>query len=217
MDPEIKIEADISQTSENKNTESKAEEKEKKKDPAKLYPARLSKFKTFYTMLVILAAAGIGIAIATAILSDLLLGAVIAIVTVFCYVRFCTSEMRDKLGLTYKTDTASLTITSCRPRYGDVLYIPAKLLWYDVEAIGDEAFKAKKNTELREVYFPKSLKKIGKDIFVSCPNLEAVRFEGTKEEWDALKKDTDFENVALTFGAMYPSLPSKKKANSNKK
>jgi hypothetical protein len=166
-------------------------------------------------MLVILAIAGIGIAIATAIISDLLLGAAIAFVTVFCYVRFCASEMRDKLGLSYKTDTASLTVTSCRPKYGDVLYVPAKLLWYDVEAIADEAFKAKKNSELREVYFPASLKKIGKNIFVNCPNLEAVRFEGTKEEWEALEKETDFENITITFCAVYPSLPSKKKARTN--
>lgn len=182
-----------------------------KKDPAKLYPARLSKFSSFYLCLVILASAGLLIAIYAAVAHELWWGALIAAVSVICYVRFTESEMRDKLGLTYKTGVATLSITSCRPKYGDVLYIPAKLLWYDVEEICDNAFKPKRNAELVEVYLPKSLKRIGKDVFCSCESLAAIRFEGTEAEWEAIDKETDLSCYEITFEAKYPEVKKSKK------
>ena len=215
MDDKTTLTNETTQTTQHEGTESSAPEKKEapKKDPVKLFPSRLSKFNNFYKGLVVLTAAGIGLAIYTAIEKELSWAALIAAITLLCYVRFCTSEMIDKLGLSYKTSVGSLTITSCRPKYGDILYIPAKLLWYDVEAIEDEAFKAKKNAELREVYFPRSLRSIGKDIFVSCKNLEAIRFEGSEDEWNAIAKETDFEGLALYFNQEYPTLSKKKQKN----
>ena len=199
------------------NTDVTVEQKPQapKKDPQKLYPIRLSKFNSFYTGLVVLAAIGFALAILTASIKDLFWGAVIALVTLFCYLRFSASELKEKLGLSYKTATGSLTVTACRPRYGDILYIPSKLLWYDVERIGDEAFRAKKNAELREIYLPRTLKKIGKDILVGCENLEAVRFEGSQEEWEAIEKQTDFDSLELYFDAVYPCLKKNKKQSAD--
>ena len=189
----------------------------KKQDPFKLYPMRYSKFMSFYLGIVILSCAGFLIAVFAAIEKDLLWVACIAAVTLFCYIRFTSNEMREKLGLTYKTGVSTLEITSCRPKYGDILFIPSKLLWYDVESIADEAFKPKRNSELKEIYLPSSLKKIGKNILLSCENLEAIRFCGSEDEWNAIEKETDFDGITITFNESYPEIPKKQSKQNAKK
>ncbi len=184
--------------------EIKKETLDKSPDPEKIYLENITKFSSFYLGLVLLTVAGVLGGIYVAVMEELSWGAVIFGVSIFFYVRFLSSEMYDKLGISYKTDAGSLTVTSCRVRYGKRVYIPKRLIWYDVEAIDDYAFDTKKSAEICEVYLPSSLKKIGKDIFHSCENLEAVYFEGTEEEWCAIESGTDIGDVALFFNSVYP-------------
>ena len=182
------------------------EEEPIKKDPRELYLSRLNKFRIFYLLLVILSAAGLGAAIVVAVMLDLFYGALLAIVSVLAYVRFTQSELDDKLGLYRKTEAGALFITRARARYGDELYIPSRLLWYDVEGISDGAFfspKAK-NASLKAVYIPKSIKYIGKDVFASCASLEEIFFEGTEDEWNKIVKESSFDGLKINFEADYP-------------
>ena len=182
------------------------EEAPAKKSPRELYALRLGKFRVFYLLLVILSAAGLGAAIAVAVMIDLFYGALTAAISVLAYVSFTQSELNDKLGLYRKTEAGALFVTRARMRYGDELYIPSRLLWYDVEGITDSAFfsPTKKNAALRAVYLPKSLKRIGKDVFASCDSLEEIFFEGTEDEWNKIVKESSFDGLKINFEADYP-------------
>ena len=208
MDSEEKnIVAEVTDTAEEEKSE------KKKLDSEKLFPKRMEKMQSFYLFLVIMCTAALGIAVYFAVSRDLKWAAVIAAATVFFYVRFTGYTLDEQLGISYKTASGSLTVTRCRARYGDIFYIPSRLLWYDVESISDKAFfspKAK-NGELHTVYIPKSIKKIGKDIFVSCESLTTVCFEGTEKEWEMINKETDFSEYQMVFCAVFPKEETKKK------
>jgi len=40
---------------------------------------------------------------------------------------------------------------------------------------------------------PKSLRKIYSGTFIGCTALSAINFDGTKEEWVAIQKDSDWD------------------------
>ena len=178
----------------------------KKKDPEKLFPIRLSKFNSFYLLVVLASVVALGVGIFVAVTNDLLWGTVIFFAAIAIYVYFTSSELHDKLGIWYKTDAGKLFVTKCRAKYGDVFYIPRRLLWYDVEVICDEAFlsPANKNASLHSVFLPKTVKKIGKNVFASCSSLCKICFEGTEEEWNAVENETSLDGIEVIFGASYP-------------
>ena len=178
----------------------------KKKDPEKLFPIRLSKFNTFYLLVVLAAVIALGVGIFVAVTNDLLWGSIIFFAAIAIYVYFTSSELHDKLGIWYKTDAGKLFVTKCRAKYGDVFYIPRRLLWYDVEEICDGAFfsPAGRNSALHSVFLPKTVKKIGKNVFDSCTSLCKICFEGTEEEWNAIENETSLEAIEVIFGAVYP-------------
>ena len=206
--PEQKTVMEASKTAESAEAEPATE-----MDAFKLYPSRYDKFMSFYRALVIIAAVGIAAALAVAIYKDLMWGAVIGLGSVFVYVFFTSNEIFEKLGLAYKTSVGSLEITYCRKKYGNTFFVPSKILWYDVERIGDEAFNSEKNDGLTEIYLPRSIKSFGKDVFCGCKDLKYIRFEGSEEEWQAIEKETepDLSEISVSYNAEVPALPEKKK------
>jgi len=194
-----------------KNENGNNEPEEKKQDPFLLFPMRYAKFCSFYQGVVLISFAGIIAAICSAIYGTLLWGAIFGAASIFFYFTFTSNELIERLGLSYKTKTGSLEITYCRRKYGDVFFIPSKLVWYDVERIGDNAFRSEKNAELLEIYIPKSIKSIGKDILGGCRDLTAIRYEGSEEEWNSIESETDFSGVNVTFNAVFPAIPQKEK------
>ena len=187
-------------------------------DPFKLYPMRLEKFMSFYRTLVVAAFAGITAAVIVAIYESLLYGALIGIGSIFIYIFFASNEIFEKLGLAYKTTAGSLEIKYCRKKYGDVFFVPSKILWYDVEKIGDEAFNSVKNEGLTEIYIPKSIKSFGKDVFCGCADLIAIRFEGSEEEWQAIENVVEAvpDGVELTYNSEFPQSLTENKNQQNK-
>ena len=180
-------------------------------DPFELYPVRYARVTRFYLCIVLISFIGFMGAVFAAIYKDLLWGALIGAISFFVYVVFTSNELLEKLGIAYKTSVGSLTLTYCRKRYGDVFFIPSRLLWYDVERIGDNAFRSETNATLKEIYIPASIKSIGKDAFAACTELRAVRFEGTREEWEAISCESDLSHIELCFNAAFPLIPNKKK------
>ncbi len=183
---------------------------QKKKDPLKLFPQRYAKYNSFYLLVVLSSIIALGVGIFVAVSDDLLWGVLIFFAAIFIYVYFTSSELHEKLGIWYRTDAGSLAVTKCRARYGDVFYIPSRLLWYDVEELCDKAFlsPANKNRDLRAVFLPKTLKRIGKDVFATCESLCVIFFEGGEEEWTKIESKTSFEGMEVIFNS---SLPQKKK------
>ena len=197
----------IEQVTESPDDTIEATEEVKKPSPEEIYPKRLKKFADLYLLVVIISSLGLAAAITVAVMLDLLWGAVIALASLFIYTRFTASELRDRLGISYKTSAGSLEITKVKVRYGDVFFIPSRLVWYDVERIADGAFfsPSGKNAELRAVYLPRSIKHIGKDVFASCNSLCEVHFEGSASEWEKIEKLTSFDELEVSFDAAYPT------------
>lgn len=202
MNPEENKIVDIEKS---ESTGASVPEEEKKKYAQKLYPVRLSKFKTFYLLLVIICATALGAAIYIAVAVDLLKGALIAAAAIFIYVRFGSSTLDERLGIRYKTNCGVLSVTRCRARYGDIFYIPARLMWYDVTELCDKAFFStlNKNGKMHTVYIPKSITHIGKDVFASCDSLTCICYEGGKEDFEKIEIETDISTYKLVFEASY--------------
>ena len=91
------------------------------------------------------------------------------------------------------------------------MWIPSKLIFFEVTRIENEAFNSKHNGELRCVFLPKTLRSIGSDVFKSCDALEDIFFEGSEAEWEKIEKETDFSALKVTFNAVYPPIAKKKK------
>ena len=121
------------------------------------------------------------------------------------------------LGIEYKTYEKGMKLTKCRARYGDVFWVPARLMFFDVVKIENKAFCNDHNAELRCVFLPKSLQAIGKDVFEGCDALEDIFFEGSCEEWEKIEKLTDLSSLRITFDAKYPAIKKKSKKKKSKK
>ena len=94
------------------------------------------------------------------------------------------------------------------------MWVPQRLMWFDVIEIGDRAFCAKRNAELKKVFLPLTLRRIGKDIFDGCPLIETIYYEGSKEAFDKIESDTDILGYSVIFDAKYPPVAKKKKKKS---
>jgi len=179
--------------------------------PHKEYAKRLLQFNTFYIQLLLCVGVIIAIGIALAVIYNVVLGAIIALSGALLYRYLAVDEMSKKLGIRYTSGAGGVTVLSCRARYGDVIWIPRKLIWFDVIKIGDKAFASDKNLELKRVFLPKDLKEIGSDIFEGCGALCEIHFEGTQEEWDKIVKKSDLSLYKIYFEAKYPPIPKRKK------
>ena len=60
----------------------------------------------------------------------------------------------------------------------------------NVHNIGDEAFGACPN--LKRVEFNSKLAEIGSGIFKGCVNLTAIDYQGSKDQWEKINKNTDW-------------------------
>ena len=199
------------------SSEKDEDQKKPQLPPHKEYAKRMLSFNEKYIMT--LSAAGVAIAagIALSVFVDFFIGVAAVALGVVIYIKFVSSDLYSLLGFEYKTYTEGLCLTLCRARYGDVLWVPAKLIYFDVTRIGDKAFSNKHNAELRCVFLPKSLKSIGKDVFEDCLALEDIFFEGSEAEWEEIDKETDFSSLHLTFDAKYPPVKKKGKEKKAKK
>jgi hypothetical protein len=194
-----------------------AEEKEQKEEkkpalpPHKEYAKRMIDFGNFYIGFLALIVAAMAAAVAVAILYNVMLGVSMAIFGVIIYAAMVPDNMSKNLGVRYESIVGGIKLTSCRPRYGEVMWVPDRLMWFDVIAIGDKAFSSKKNAELKKVFLPNTLKEIGEDVFSGCSALEDIYYQGSEDEWSKISSATDMSGYRLIFNAKYPPLPKKRK------
>ncbi|MBO7310472.1 MAG: hypothetical protein J6U86_03665, partial [Clostridia bacterium] len=73
--------------------------------------------------------------------------------------------------------------------------------------IADRAFRSPKNSEAKEIYIPLGIEYIGKDIFGENSSFPVIYYEGKKEDWDKIKKDTDLGAAEIIFSTPIPTLP----------
>ena len=175
------------------------------------YLRRLAGFERFYVGLLALVGVAIAAAIGIAVMSNVLLGVSLALLSASVYVYFVTDELYKQLGLRYKSELGSITVTRASAVYGDTLVIPSRLLYADVTRIADGAFDTPKNTELTRIYIPQSIKYIGAKVLPEVHCVAEILFEGTEEQWSAIEKNGELDGIALSFECDYPvPLPREK-------
>lgn len=67
----------------------------------------------------------------------------------------------------------------------------------NTEKLGDEVFYL--HDCLERVTISKSLKSIGKNVFLGCNNLTDIYYSGTKAEWESINKDDSWINEIMEF------------------
>ena len=185
--------------------------------PHKRYIQRMQKFQKYYMQLIMIVGGIIAVSVVIAVVFNLLLGASIAVFAAILYASWTTSEMYRDIGLKYKSIVGGIKITACKARYGEIMWIPASLIHFDVIEIADNAFLGRSNEELTKLFLPKTLTYIGKDVFCGCESLKEIFFEGSKQDWEKIEKDTDMSCYKIIFDAKYPPMPKKKRPQQNKK
>ena len=217
MSEEKKIEIEESAVRTEPAPEQSSEQKTEQKPaqpavpPHKEYARRMLSFSSFYVGFIATVVAIMAIAVAVAVLFNVALGVALALFGVLFYTRILSDNMSKTLGFRYVSIVGGIRITMCRARYGDVMWMPEALMGFEVIAIGDAAFKSPKNSELKKVFLPRTLKVIGKDIFEGCEALEDIYYQGSEEEFAKIESETDMSAYRIIFDAKYPPLPKKKK------
>lgn len=184
--------------------------------PCDEYVKRQTEFNSFYLYLVIASFIIILCAIIVAIFVSVIIGVIMAIASVIIYNRFASDELWRKLGIRYRTQNSELSLVKCRAAYGSVYYLPRSLIWYEVNEICEKAFDSPENSDLREIYLPKTIKRIGADAFCECQMLEKICFEGDASLWEKIEICGELPECVLEFDVPLPTLPKKKSERKNK-
>ncbi len=106
------------------------------------------------------------------------------------------------------TETAIFTLSEneiiALTEYGKTLtelIIPAKIDGVDITSIGGAAFY--NCSSLTEVIISNSVTSIGSYSFYGCMSLTSIKYRGTKEQWDAISKETNWSlytgNYTITY------------------
>lgn len=181
------------------------------KKPHKEYGARMQAFSAFYVQILVCVTAIIAIAIAAAVMYNVLVGIVVSISAVFFYKYMVNDKLKRSLGIGYKTVVGGLELTYCKAVYGGVIWIPARLIWHDVISIGTGALKSSEKYTLTRIFLPRTLGSISPDAFSGCDTLREIYFEGTEAEWQAIEGTDKLEGYSMLFEVKYPPVPKKKK------
>ncbi len=197
------------------------EEQKVKLSPAEKFLKDLGYTNDSYLYSVILsgvtAAGGIGIAV----LYNVTIGIFVAIAAVLMYMAFTKNTLYNSLGIAYTSESGKLTVTELYGKKREEVFIPSRLLYIDVYAIGDEAFDHASSAGIRTVHIPATVKVIGKDIFKRCDLLTTVYFQGSEEEFAAIDSETDFSCYEMIFSDPsvfeIPKEPKKEKKTKKQK
>ena len=161
----------------------------------------------------ILAAASIGVAV----MWKVSYGLIGAFVTVVFYLSATSNMLYSRLGYAYKSDRGELTVTEIYGQHREEVYLPERLFFCDVVAIGNEACDHKSSAELKILHLPRTLKKIDADAFMGTPMLEKICFGGSEEEWAEVELLCELDGIEICFDELVEYPVKEKKTKKQKK
>ena len=170
--------------------EEKGEKDEKSGESC--FKCRLKSFGNLYLETII----GVGAILATAIFLgvkvNVMLGLCLAIVAVCVYAIVVEDGLRRKLGVAYSRVSGGVSLSVIDTKRNvkwdrESRYIPARVMWLDVVALGGRTGKQKADEQVKTVYIPTSVKKIEKNAFEGMTALEKIVYEGTEEQWSEVE------------------------------
>ena len=161
----------------------------------------------------ILAAASIGIAV----IWKVSYGLIGAFVTVVFYLSATSNMLYSRLGYAYKTDRGELTVTEIYGQHREEVYLPERLFFCEVVAIGSEACDHKSSAEMKVLHLPRTLKRIDADALGGAPLLERICYGGTREEWAEVEVLCELGDIELCFDEVVEYPVKEKKPKKPKK
>ena len=161
----------------------------------------------------ILAAASIGVAV----MWKVSYGLIGAFVTVVFYLSAGSNMLYSRLGYAYKSDRGELTVTEIYGQHREEVYLPERLFFCDVVAIGSEACDHKSSAELKILHLPRTLKRIDADAFMGTPMLEKICFGGSEEEWAEVELLCELDGIEVCFDELVEYPVKEKKTKKQKK
>lgn len=173
----------------------------------------IKQYRTVLIISFVLAAASIGVAV----MWKVLYGLVGAFVTVVFYTAGSTNLLYSRLGLAYRIEKGELTVTELYGRNREEVFLPERLLYSEVVAIGNEACDHRSSAEIRVLHLPRTLKKIEKDAFKGAPLLERICYGGSEEEWAEVELLCELEGIEVCFDEIIDYPVKEKKEKKSKK
>ena len=161
----------------------------------------------------ILAAASIGVAV----IWKVSYGLIGAFVTVVFYLSATSNMLYSRLGYAYKSDRGELTVTEIYGQHREEVYLPERLFFCDVVAIGSEACDHKSSAELKILHLPRTLKRIDADAFMGTPMLEKICFGGSEEEWAEVELLCELDGIEICFDELVEYPVKEKKTKKQKR
>lgn len=108
-----------------------------------------------------------------------------------------TSIPYDQM-FTYSIVDNTIKITGLKPEVKTVyITIPNKISNTSVTKIADGVFKDK--NRIKEMTIPNSVTSIGYSAFQGCSGLTSITFNGTKAQWNAITKGTDWNHATGNY------------------
>lgn len=173
------------------------------------YLSSLKAFSEFYLRLIISVGAACAAAIVIAVIFNVIAGIVLALFSSTVYLYFTAVGLKRKLGISYKNINGSVIITHISAMYGNTVYIPGRLIWCDVTEIRDKALALPDVASMESIYIPKSIRRIGKDIFGDISVSAVIYYEGSVSDWESICKETDFSRLEVVYNTPQPKLSKK--------
>ena len=161
----------------------------------------------------ILAAASIGVAV----IWKVSYGLIGAFVTVVFYLTASSNMLYSRLGLAQRADHGELTVTEVYGQHREEVYIPEKLFWNEVTALGSEACDHKSSAEMKVLHLPRRIKKIEKDALKGATMLERICYGGSEEEWAEVEVLCELEGIEICFDELVEYPVKEKKPKKQKK
>ena len=144
-------------------------------------------------------------------------GLIGAFVTVVFYLSATSNMLYSRLGYAYKSDRGELTVTEIYGQHREEVYLPERLFFCDVVAIGSEACDHKSSAELKILHLPRTLKRIDADAFMGTPMLEKICFGGSEEEWAEVELLCELDGIEICFDELVEYPVKEKKTKKQKK
>ena len=146
----------------------------------------------------------------------LLRGLGLLLLGIIAYAALTKGLLYATLGIAYRSFHGCMTITELYGKEREVIYIPDKVIMLTVTEIGTKAFKHESSKNVREIYIPKSIMRIGSSAFAKLPSLTDLYYEGSEEEWKELSRLAPLEDVNLHFNEPMPRLEKRKRSKKSK-
>ena len=165
----------------------------------KRYREDLHTVEKLYILTLVLCAAVLVTAVVWAVLDSVLMGIILGVCSAVVYMALAANLLYRFFGISYKSSTGRMIVTQLYGKDREEIWIPDRIIMLDVTDIGDRAFDHRSSERICAVHLPASLARIGKNIFDGCSSLKTVYFDGSREEWDKIEKNTDFSAYEMVF------------------